>query len=343
MKLLIATQAVDLDDPILGFFHRWIEVLARHADLVHVICLREGKHSLPAHIQVHSLGKESGRSRIKYLSRLFRYAWSYRTEYDAVFVHMNQEYVLIAGMLWKFLGKRVVLWRNHKKGSLSTRIACFLADSVCYTSPDAFVASAKNAVRMPVGIDTDMFKPSGAIDRQSILSIGRLDPIKHNELLVKALEMIDSDGAEFHADIVGDPTEGHERYAHDLRNLAAPLALSGKLSMRGAMPHSETPRLFAAHDIYVNLTPSGSFDKTIIEALASGAIVVTRNEAVRHVVSDKLFVSKGTEDAVASALMHALGITEIDRAEITARGREYAIREHSLELLGQRIMPLLHV
>ena len=29
-KLLIVTQAIDLDDPILGFFHHWVEMLAPH-------------------------------------------------------------------------------------------------------------------------------------------------------------------------------------------------------------------------------------------------------------------------------------------------------------------------
>ena len=46
MKLLIMTQAVDQNDPVLGFFHRWIEEFSRHCERVHVICLKEGEHSL---------------------------------------------------------------------------------------------------------------------------------------------------------------------------------------------------------------------------------------------------------------------------------------------------------
>ena len=58
MKLLIVTQAIDSEHPILGFFHRWVEEFAKHCEHVHVICLQAGKHSLPANVTVHSLGKE---------------------------------------------------------------------------------------------------------------------------------------------------------------------------------------------------------------------------------------------------------------------------------------------
>ena len=90
MRLLIVTQAVDRNDPVLGFFHRWIEEISQHVQTVHVVCLKEGPHSLPSNVTVHSLGKESGRSRLKYVTRFYSYIWKFRGEYDAVFVHMNQ-------------------------------------------------------------------------------------------------------------------------------------------------------------------------------------------------------------------------------------------------------------
>ena len=58
MKLLIVTQIVDKNDPILGFFHRWIEEFAKHVEHIEVICLKEGKHKLPSNVHIHSIGKE---------------------------------------------------------------------------------------------------------------------------------------------------------------------------------------------------------------------------------------------------------------------------------------------
>ena len=58
MKLLILTQKVDKNDPILGFFHRWVEEFARHCEQVTVIALGVGEYDLPQNVRVFSLGKE---------------------------------------------------------------------------------------------------------------------------------------------------------------------------------------------------------------------------------------------------------------------------------------------
>src|SRR3989338_2530121 len=105
MRLLICTQAVDTEDPVLGFFHQWIEEFAKHAEKITVICLGEGTHRLPEHVSIWSLGKEPVQQdfmiyhkalrRVRYVVWFWRLAWRLRNEYDAVFVHMNQEYVLL--------------------------------------------------------------------------------------------------------------------------------------------------------------------------------------------------------------------------------------------------------
>src|SRR3989338_3997811 len=95
MKLLIITQKVDKNDPILGFFHRWLEEFAKNVEKLTVICLGKGEYDLPENVRVLSLGKESGHSKIKYLRRFYKYIWMERKNYDAVFVHMNPEYVIL--------------------------------------------------------------------------------------------------------------------------------------------------------------------------------------------------------------------------------------------------------
>ena len=90
MNVLICTQKVDKNDPILGFFHDWVIGFAAKYDYVTVICLFEGEHDLPENVKVFSLGKEKGASKVAYLMRFYKYIWSKQTEYDVVFVHMNQ-------------------------------------------------------------------------------------------------------------------------------------------------------------------------------------------------------------------------------------------------------------
>jgi glycosyltransferase involved in cell wall biosynthesis len=357
MRLLICTQAVDRNDPILSFFHGWIQEFAKRAECVHIICLKEGDHDLPSNVSVHSLGKEKksansepsfaqgyGRARqrtanrMQYASRFYFLVWKYRKQYDAVFVHMNQEYVLLAWKLWWIFRKRVILWRNHGEGSWHTRLAGRLVHTVCYTSPDAYVASFKNAVRMPIGIDTKVFMPRGkAGDASSVLFLGRLDAAKNPDIFLQALALLSKDGIKFRANVYGDPTPGREEYANELRERYAHI---NSVSLHPGVRNDQTPAIYTEHAIYVNLTPSGSFDKTIGEAMSSGCVVVAGNEALRGILPDKLLVKPRSTESVARGITEALRMDEASRERLRARVREYVEREHSLSLLASRLAAL---
>ena len=143
MKLLIMTQKVDANDDVLGFFHGWIKEFAKHCEEMTVIALGVGEYDLPKNVRVLSLGKEEGVSRLSYLINFYRLIWRERKNYDTVFVHMNQEYILLGGLIWKCLGKKIALWRNHYAGSLLTRIAMMISDKIFCTSKYSFTARSK--------------------------------------------------------------------------------------------------------------------------------------------------------------------------------------------------------
>ncbi len=52
MKLLILTQKVDINDDVLGFFHRWILEFAKHYEYITVIALEIGEYNLPENVKV---------------------------------------------------------------------------------------------------------------------------------------------------------------------------------------------------------------------------------------------------------------------------------------------------
>ena len=137
MKLLVVTQVIDINHPILGFFHGWVEELASHCEQVHVICLQAGKYSLPANVTVHSLGKEEGKGRSTYLYRFFKLIWQLRKHYDGVFVHMNQIYVLLGAPLWRLLNKKVGLWYAHGTVTLSLRLATIFTNKIFTSKGDS--------------------------------------------------------------------------------------------------------------------------------------------------------------------------------------------------------------
>ena len=188
LNLLIITQKVDKNDPILGFFHRWIEEFAKHCAQVSVICLQEGEHTLPANVSVYSLGKEKHIGKLTQLIRLYSYILTHRKEYDAVFVHMNPEYLVLAGVFFRLLGKKVGLWYAHGAVSLYLRVGIFFSHIVFTSTDEGLRVYTKKKCVMGQGIDTNHFNKK-EIQKDTILrliTVGRLSPSKNIETLLKA-------------------------------------------------------------------------------------------------------------------------------------------------------------
>lgn len=331
MRLLVVTQAVDKQDPVLGFFHRWLEEFAKKFDAIEVVCLCEGVHTLPDSVHVHSLGKERGRqTRIQYAVRFLRLIWNLQKDYDVVLVHMNQEYVLLGGLLWKCLGKRIYLWRNHYAGSLLTDVAVWLCTKVFCTSKHSYTARFEKTVLMPVGVDTDAFKsvPGVVCAPYSILSLGRIAPSKRLEILLEALTMLAREGIDFTADIYGAPLPEHIEYYEHLQSLVAEKQLSDKVAFRGGIKNEETPAVYSAHSIFVNTSQSGMYDKTLFEAAACGCQVLAASEDFAVLSGGSIF---GTVNELAQALKKSLQTP-------SAGGYSNFIQHHALSALSERLV-----
>lgn len=337
MKLLILTQAVDSQDPVLGFFHRWIEELAKTCESVHVICLKEGAHDLPKNVLVHSLGKEQGASRLQYVWRFYRFIWLLRKEYDAVFVHMNPEYVVLGGILWRLMGKRVFLWRNHYQSGFLTDLAAPLCHKVFYTSRFSYTAKFRNAVQMPVGVDVAACRPDAAAMHtpRSILSLGRISPSKRIDVLIDALGILREHGVAFSADIHGSPLPQDEAYHTGLKDQAARLGLDS-VQFHPGPRNADTPAIYASHDIFVNASRSGMYDKTIFEAAACGTVVVA-SSGDYAAEADTRCVFKDSDAAdLARALEGILTLPPSEAVALRSHGMALA-QKHSLESLMQQL------
>ncbi|KKW35752.1 MAG: hypothetical protein A2004_00915 [Spirochaetes bacterium GWC1_61_12] len=335
LKLLVFTQAIDRNDPILGFFHAWVAELAVRCEKVLVLCLREGKHDLPQNVKVIHILPCEGQTfarRIKVILRILRLAWELRREYDSVFVHMSQEFVLAAGWLWKLLGKQVFLWRNHYAGSILTDISALFCIKIFYTSKSSYTAKFRKAVQMPVGIDTDLFTPPAFAEASSgkrgervpgsVLSLGRIAPSKRLEILIEALRGLDCT-----ADFYGPADAGY------LKKLKA-LAQNMPVCFHGSVLNIETPQIFASHEVFVNLSPAGMFDKTILEAAACGCLIITTSPDAAALFGEPLV--EPTAAAVAQKLGKLFELSADEKNRLRGKYRGSA-EGHSLAKLIEKL------
>jgi glycosyltransferase involved in cell wall biosynthesis len=344
MKLLILTQKVDVNDNVLGFMHVWIAEFAKTCENVTVICLEKGEVSLPRNVKVLSLEKERGRSRIKYICNFYRYIWQERNNYDKVFVHMNQEYVVLGGPLWEILGKKIFLWRNHVKGNFFTDLAVFLSNKVFCTSGFSYTAKFAKTKLMPAGIETDYFVNLNYPAEKKIINLlflGRISPIKDLETLIKALAIVGKKDERFFLNIVGAANERDEKYFERIKNLIAELGLKECVKFWGGVDYKKTLEFYNRNDVFINLTKSGSFDKTILEAMSCERLVLTCNESFRDIFpkdwQDIMIFKEGDANDLANKII-ALSRIDVGKKNIIVKeSRKIVIETHSLDILTKKI------
>ncbi len=346
MKLLIITQKVDRNDPILGFFHRWIEKFSESYEKITVICLEKGDYNLPQNVKVLSLGKEKLQAisyklqtlkKLGYIFNFFRYIWQERKNYDSVFVHMNQEYVLLGGKLWLLLSKKVFMWRNHQAGNFLTDIAAMFCSKVFCTSKYSYTAKYKKTVLMPVGVDTDLFKATirQLADKSSILFLGRIAPSKNVDVFVEALGILKNQGIIFSANIYGDTLPKDVIYLEKLKLRARELDLDGILKFQAGIPNYQTPAVYSAHEIYVNLSSSGMYDKTIFEAMACGCLTLASNNNLRGQIDGRLIIGKRETEEIAKYLIVALSLSEEEKDKMIKEEITFAETHNLSALFGE--------
>lgn len=299
------------------------------------MCLRTGGYELPPNVRVIRLGT----TRVGRIAGLLRLSIALRGQYDAVFVHMSQEFLLAAGWLWLLLGKRAYLWRNHYEGSFLTRIAGAFCTKVFYTSHSSYTASFPRSVRMPVGVDIGSARLDVPIERTpaSILFLARLDPSKHPEVLLDALGLLTKRGIRYSASIVGGPSEGDEDYPDRLKERARSLGIDSFVIFAGAVPNTDTFRWYRSHELFVNCSKSGMFDKTMFKAAASGCLVLAESSDFGEIAGKEFTYAPGDSADLARKIEEFLALPEDLRRALSERLAKTA-QDNRLPLLVERLV-----
>lgn len=288
MNLLIVTQKMDVNDPILGFFHRWVEEFALYFPKITVVCLYEGTHNLPRNVSVRSLGKEKGVNKITFVINFYREIFSSWSEYKYVFVHMNPIYVALAGPVWRLGGKKVSLWYTHRSVDLKLRLAVLWSHKVFTASPESFQLNTNKKIVTGHGIDIDKFERSVRLipldaEPIRIIHVGRITKIKNCLTLVESAKILrDKCNRKFEISFIGDAVnEDDKKYFDKIRQYIAENNLSSIIHFQGNLVQHKVIAEYGRSSLSVNLTPTGGVDKSVLESMATGLPVMSSNRAFR--------------------------------------------------------------
>ena len=108
--------------------------------------------------------------------------------------------------------------------------------------------------------------------------------------------------------------------------------LANKVQFVGLVTPDQALELYREHELYVNLTLSGSLDKTIFEAMACGTIPLVFNQDLKEVLGRELIIPELNLVAIAKRISLILG--DKQKSDF----RNFVIENHSLEILIDKLM-----
>lgn len=355
MRLLVITQKVNKNDSNLGFFHEWLLRLAARVEHLYVICLEKGTSDLPANVTVLSLGKEQMSPSARFFRKLL-YWWrfkkfirQYQNHYDAVFVHMNPEYVVFGGRFWHAHGKKILLWYTHKSVNWWLRRAEKLVDKIFTASRESFRLPSKKVEVVGHGIPVEffsLFTTHGPLPPDLwLLWVGRIAPVKDLETVIKAVGELKKNEIvpPVRFSIVGSPiTLEGVSYKKRLEELACQFVYedsSPAVGFRSERTYKEMPDIYHQNQIFMDTSRTGSIDKVVLEALATGRIVVTSSQAYGEAERLGLIYTfpEGNHQELAKTIekIYKSGIL---KQLPNQRAMEYVKRNHNLDTLVDKII-----
>ena len=352
LRVLMITQKVDLDDDILGFTHTWVNKLAERVERLYVLALAVGRHSLRDNVELFSMGKERGNSRLERLVNFNRVVGGLvlGRKVDVIFIHMCPRYAILAAPYAKLMQVPVVMWFTHHSTSNELRIAHWLVDKVVTASKESFRLKSDKVVITGHGIDTDRFKPLDVRregNTKVILSVGRISPIKDYETLIKAADILVNENGVQNVRFVivgGVPVRAQEQYLAGLKEMIADLGLTQHFQFVGAVPYDKVAFYYQNCVLTVNMCPTGGADKAVLEGLACGKPAVVCNKTFAPILGEDtpslLFEERNASD-LAERVLAILQSNGKVRKAMGCRLRERVVKMHSVDKLMGHICEVL--
>ena len=85
------------------------------------------------------------------------------------------------------------------------------------------------------------------------------------------------------------------------------------------------------------MTDSGSFDKTILEAMASGCLVLVCNKSFEEVLPSNFLFKKSDFKDMAQKIENILELSKEEKDKHREEFRNYVVKNHDLKILLERL------
>jgi glycosyltransferase involved in cell wall biosynthesis len=172
--------------------------------------------------------------------------------------------------------------------------------------------------------------------RPTVFFLGRLDPVKNLEVLLKAWSIVSREIPDARLEIAG---EGTRAYTEKLIRLAAVSESKSPIIFSGFLSGQAKQSALAAASVLVLPSLHENFGMVVVEAIAAGApVVVSEHVQLRDFVAsnDLGIIALDSPQSLASAILSALRDSSL-RDRVRSRGRELIERVYSPAVIGKEL------
>lgn len=278
MKLLLMNYSMNSSSQIFSHQRKVVSELSKKIDEIDVITSDVFRDLPIENVNVFSVRWQLGKT-FRNISNFYKVAIPLLLKHRGgiVFSHMTDVQSALIALPCRILGIRHILWYAHKTPSIFLKF-CYPFLSVLATStPGSCPISGKKVVILGQAIDCSMshgpYRPPG-IPPKSFYHVGRIDPSKNIELVIRAVEALYRDDQEVRLNIYGAPST--DKYENYFQSLKSTYAKSEWITFHGPITSKELAKISNRHDGFVHAF-WGSLDKALIEAIVLRRIVISGN------------------------------------------------------------------
>jgi glycosyltransferase involved in cell wall biosynthesis len=162
--------------------------------------------------------------------------------------------------------------------------------------------------------------------------------VKKLHHLVEAARILDDKGVSFTLDIVGSPATPNDFAYHKiLKESAQDLIGRGRVKFQPQVPNDDTPKIYNEHELFINLSPPGLFDKTILESMSCEVPTLVTNPSFKGSIPEALVLDVEDPNELAGRIQSLLELSTADKESIGRRLRHYVSENHGIDLLIAKI------
>jgi glycosyltransferase involved in cell wall biosynthesis len=294
MRLLLINYEMDEDSSALPHQAKIASQLATHVDQLTVLTEKIGRYDKIANMRVECMPhwpwgvprRLGGGWLINFqLDKLIR-----ETKPDVVFIHMAHRWAFRFWPVFKWHGLKVLFWYAHGNVDWSLKLATWAADHAISSSAEGFRYQTPKLSLIGQAIDTNTFSYTDQKRSPEILYWGRISQRKRILETVEAFAALCelSPGIDWRLKLVGPALVAEDfPYQQKVKSLVKALALQERVVFEGSKTQQQIAKDVSRAAVAINLSETGSMDKTTLEALATGTPVLTSNVSFRELLAQQ--------------------------------------------------------